>query len=276
MTSLVLFMRSVRSRTSFEEVISFCESSLMSSSTNEESWLVREQLAKACLDKGDIERAQELVGQLRKRFGAKSQRISLLEGLVLEAKGDWEKAKALYEDLVNRNANNSVAAKRLATVKRCQGDLDGCVKLLNNLIIENQSDPETWSELCDVQLVAGSYEAAAFCAEEVLLSNPHSYVLNTYFAEILFSCLSGNNGSSSNDAKWVEESRSYFSQSLVLNTDNNPRAAWGVLLCCSEESAKEAMLNAELKQKSALLLKKIYASSPMKDLVEPVLKQLSI
>jgi tetratricopeptide (TPR) repeat protein len=275
--SIPSFLRvAIKERLLTKQIIDFGENYLQNHSQTEESWQVREQLIKSLLDDGNIEKASQLLNELKIRFGLKSQRVNLLEGLIFESKGEFDKAEQVYDDLIKKNWNNTLAGKRLACTKRSKGDLNGAVKQLNSLLMDNQSDPEVFAELCDLQLTVGAYEAAAFCAEELLLVNPHSYIANCFYAEILYTCSRGNAPEQITD-KWAEDSRTYFSQSLVLKKENNPRAAWGLMFAvrAKKTPAKdEVETNISLSKKTAKLLESYYEKSPMKDLVQPVLKQL--
>ena len=48
------------------------------------------------------------------------------------------------------------------------------------------SDGEAWHELLDLYLKVGDYSKAAFCMEELLLSNPHNAIYFTRYAEIKY------------------------------------------------------------------------------------------
>jgi len=276
--SLGKFLRITKNRTLHSQVVKSLTEYLKSHASTEDSWAAREHLAKALLDEGDFEGAARLVDELKTRFGAKSQRVGILEGLTLEAKGDWEAAKTLYEELIKKNWHNALAGKRLAALKRSRGDLAGAVQQLNVLLTDNHSDIEVWSELLDVYMTVGSYEQALFCAEELLLSNPHSYLSTCLYGELLFTCARAT-GMETMKEKWMKDSRAYLSQSLVLKSDQNPRAAWGLLVCVhaksTSETAEKDKLDIELSKKAASMLRAMYAKSPMKDLVEPVISQLS-
>lgn len=48
------------------------------------------------------------------------------------------------------------------------------------------SDGEAWQELCDLYLKEGDYSKAAFCMEELILTNPHNHLFYTRYAEIKY------------------------------------------------------------------------------------------
>jgi hypothetical protein len=73
-----------------------------------EHLFVREQVAIAALDLGQIELAVEQLDILQKKFDA-SPRVALLHGLRLEARGDLARAKLVYETLLEQDECNVVS-----------------------------------------------------------------------------------------------------------------------------------------------------------------------
>jgi tetratricopeptide (TPR) repeat protein len=269
--------KTTKSRLNHAQVVEYCTSVLRSGKAQTEvGWTARELLIKAYLDQGEIEKDQSLLKELRSRFGQKSQRVSILEGLIAEASGDWAKAEGLYEDILKLNWNNVTAAKRLAAVKRSRGDLAGASKQLNVLINDNQADLESWTEMCDLQMTCGAFEQALYCAEEILIAHPHSYISNGLYAELLLTCAQSTTVDELK-TKWLADSRTYFSQSLVLRGEQGcARSAWGLVAYSrtKKPAEKKDELDDQIKQKAVSMLRKIYANSPLKDLVEPVLSQI--
>lgn len=52
------------------------------------------------------------------------------------------------------------------------------------------SDQEAWHELCNLYLQEADFEKAVFCMEELLLHNPHSYLLHLRIADIRYTMVS--------------------------------------------------------------------------------------
>lgn len=46
------------------------------------------------------------------------------------------------------------------------------------------SDFDAWMELCDLYLQLQDYEKAAFCMEELIMSNPHNHLFHQRYAEV--------------------------------------------------------------------------------------------
>ena len=78
-------------------------------------------------------------------------------------------------------------------------------------------DKEAWNELCELYLRQHDYTNAAFCAEELLLLDPHNHLNHERYASI---CYSQKNN---------ETARIYYFSSLKLNP-NNMRSLYGILL----------------------------------------------
>jgi len=80
-----------------------------------------------------------------------------------------------------------------------------------------QTDIEAWSELCELYLNEHEYTKAAFCAEELLLINPHNHLNHERYASIRYS------------QGQYELARSYYFSSFKINP-NNLRSIYGILL----------------------------------------------
>ena len=46
------------------------------------------------------------------------------------------------------------------------------------------SDTDSWMELCDLYLMEQDYSKAAFCIEELILSNPRNHLFHQKYAEV--------------------------------------------------------------------------------------------
>jgi tetratricopeptide (TPR) repeat protein len=161
-----------------------------------------------------------------------------------EAQGEYDGAKKVYAEIIEVNSANSLVLKRQCAMLRAQGKIPEAIQALNKFIKSFQADasavglfwrasnvpeglqlvphnvsvPLQWHELADLYLSVGQYKYAAFCYEDLLLSDPMSYLLHCRLAEILYTI-----GGSEN----YLAARKYFSQSLHLKK-NNPRALFGL------------------------------------------------
>lgn len=48
------------------------------------------------------------------------------------------------------------------------------------------SDVEAWQELCELYLQVQEYSRAAFCAEELILHQPHNHLMHQRLADIRY------------------------------------------------------------------------------------------
>ena len=85
------------------------------------------------------------------------------------------------------------------------------------------SDQEAWSELCDLYLSEAEYTRAVFCAEELILHNPHCYFVHQRVADIRYTMGGIEN---------LKMAVSHYSHALKLNSDCM-RALFGLLLVCA-------------------------------------------
>lgn len=46
------------------------------------------------------------------------------------------------------------------------------------------TDFDAWMELCDLYLLFQDYSKAAFCMEELIMSNPHNHLYHQKYAEV--------------------------------------------------------------------------------------------
>lgn len=74
-------------------------------------WNLREQIAVAALDEDDLTTAETHIKLLTKEF-PESSRVGRLKGLLLEAKGDYADALALYNEILKKDVANVSLMKR--------------------------------------------------------------------------------------------------------------------------------------------------------------------
>jgi len=227
---------------------------------SEDALVAREIICKAALDCGKIVLAIRMLGELERRF-PKSQRVALLRGMVLEAEGKFAQAQAIYQDLVAQNQSNLAAPRRIAALTRDGASANAAAQELNKLIGDNFADVEAWMEMADLQLSQAAFAEAAYCLEEVLLANPYHHACHTLYGEVAFTFED-------------KQGRAYFAQSLCIKPQSNPRAAWGLALCCAAEPLAADDNTKQLRAKALAMLRALYARSDMLGLVEKVLAQL--
>lgn len=102
-----------------------------------------------------------------------------------EAMQDPEKARDIYNELIQQNPNDAQTVKRLAALERDSQRLGEAINLLNRYLEVNQQDMEIWLELTDIYLSKLNYAKAQFCYEEILSMQPNNFIVNLKYAEIL-------------------------------------------------------------------------------------------
>ncbi|CAL8071403.1 unnamed protein product [Calicophoron daubneyi] len=191
-------------------------------SVGQEKWAVLEQVFIAALDVHDPHLPLECLDTLQKHF-KKSSRVTRLLGMYLEKSGSYDDARAVYTRLLNDDETNLFARKRLIAILKAERKTVEAVDELKRYLETFMSDFEAWNELADLYLSEGDYKHAAFCMEEMLLSNPHNHLYCQRYAEIKYT-----EGGQEN----LELARTYFAQACQLNPCNL-RSVYGLLLTCS-------------------------------------------
>ncbi|KER33685.1 hypothetical protein T265_00567 [Opisthorchis viverrini] len=187
-----------------------------------DKWTILEQVFIAALDVADDRLAWECLERLKTQF-KKSSRVDRLTGMYLEKNGRFDDAHAVYTQLLNDDPTNTLARKRMIAILKAQRKNVEAIYELRQYLKIFMSDFEAWNELTDLYLVEGDFKHAAFCMEELILSNPHNHLYCQRYAEIKYT-----EGGSEN----LELARAYFSRSCQLNP-NNLRSLYGLLLACS-------------------------------------------
>ncbi|KAK7074712.1 ER membrane complex subunit 2 [Halocaridina rubra] len=189
----------------------------------DERWMVEEQVVIAGLDCNRLDVAEPCLVSLNEQFPG-SLRIRKLKGMRLEALERFDEAMDVYDGIIRQDETNSSVRKRKVAVLKGQGRYADAIKELTEYLKKFMSDTEGWQELCDLYLKEGDYSKAAFCMEELILSNPHYHLFYTKYAEIKYT-----QGGLEN----YELARSYFCQAAKLNP-GNLRALYGLYLSCSQ------------------------------------------
>ncbi len=74
-------------------------------------WNLREQIAVAAVDEGEFSLASEHIAALQKQF-PDSIRVNRIQGMLLEAKGQYAEAIELYDSLLKKDLANVAIMKR--------------------------------------------------------------------------------------------------------------------------------------------------------------------
>ncbi|XP_067118789.1 ER membrane protein complex subunit 2-B-like [Centruroides vittatus] len=188
----------------------------------DEKWLVYEQVCIAALDIHALDVVQECLQALDHQFPG-SLRIRKLKAMRLETLDKPEDAIKVYDSILQHDESNSVIHKRKIAVLKAQNQIPEAIKELSDYLKKFMSDHEGWMELCDLYLLEQDYSKAAFCMEELILSNPHNHLYHQRYAEIQYTIGGFEN---------IELARAYFSQALKLNP-HSTRALFGLFLAAT-------------------------------------------
>ncbi|XP_028404188.1 ER membrane protein complex subunit 2-like [Dendronephthya gigantea] len=207
-----------------EEVIELGESLIVEhgSKLGDELWSVYEQVLIAALDLGKTDLASMCLKALSSQFPG-SLRVKRLIAMKHEALNQFDKATEMYDDMIAKEPANSAPYKRKISILVGQNKISEAVKALNDYLKRFMSDHEAWGELTDLYISQQEFSKAAFCMEELIISNPHNHLFYQKYAEILYTMRGVEN---------LEKSRSYFSQALRLD-NNNMRALYGFFMAAS-------------------------------------------
>ena len=193
----------------------------------------------AALDLQDATLIKECLLELEAKF-PNSNRVKRLKAMAkLEMRDRFDDAIKLYDEMIKKDETNSLVHKRKIAILISQDKIAEAIRDLCEYLKKFMNDTEAWSELCDLYIQEQEYTKAAFCMEELILSNPHNYVYYLKYAEIQYTI-----GSTES----IELAKSYFSQAYKLNS-NSIRALYGVYLCCMVLSGSQKLAH---KQKEYL------------------------
>lgn len=190
----------------------------------DEKWAVLEQVLVAALDCNDLDSAERCLAQLRGKFSASSHRVLRLEGMLAEAKGDYQEAVDIYEDLLRANSCSKAPRRRLIAICKAQGKKEEAMQRLHDYLLLHQADEEAQLELADIALTLCDYKRASASFEDLILTDPHQPVYLCKYAEVLYSLGGADN---------LRLARKYFAQSVQLNpVVANLRAVYGLWATC--------------------------------------------
>ncbi|XP_041362007.1 ER membrane protein complex subunit 2-like [Gigantopelta aegis] len=185
----------------------------------DELWQVYEQVCVAALDCRKLVMADACIEALLAKF-PKSIRVRRLQGMLVEAEGRYDKAQELYDAILAEDPTNMFVRKRQVAILKAQGKYPEAIEKINKYLDKFMTDYEAWMELCDLYITEHDYVKAAFCLEELIMSNPHNHLYHQKFADIHYTMGGDEN---------TKIARSYYSQAVKLNP-NNIRALYGLFM----------------------------------------------
>ncbi|CAM6036942.1 unnamed protein product [Sphagnum compactum] len=219
--ALVRKLRVRRSSTVARHGLALLNNSSARSKLGADVWTIYEQVAIAAMDCHALEAAKECIGALSTKF-PESMRVARLEGMWWEAKGAWQQAESLYSDLLADNPSDSALHKRRIAMAKAQGNLIGAVEATNKYLETFMADHDAWRELADMYILLQMYKQAAFCFEELILSQPTNALYHLGYAELLYTMGGLDN---------LRAARKYYAAAIEMSGGQNMRALFGICMC---------------------------------------------
>ncbi|XP_038666290.1 ER membrane protein complex subunit 2 isoform X2 [Scyliorhinus canicula] len=214
-----------------EELISDYASKL-----GDDIWIIYEQVTVAALDCSRDDLAVLCLHELRKQFPG-SHRVKRLTGMRFESLERYEDANKMYDAILQEDATNTAARKRKIAILKALGKTTEAIRELNEYLEQFVGDQEAWHELAELYINEHDYGKAAFCLEELMMTNPHNHLYCQHYAEVKYT---------QGGLESLEISRKYFSQALKLN-NRNMRALFGLYMSASH-IASNPKANAKMKK----------------------------
>uniref|UniRef100_A0A8C1JU17 ER membrane protein complex subunit 2 n=2 Tax=Cyprinoidei TaxID=30727 RepID=A0A8C1JU17_CYPCA len=187
------------------------------SKLGDDIWIIYEQVMIAALDCSRDDLAWSCLQELKRQF-PDSHRVKRLAGMRLEA---LESPNPLWM------STQQAARKRKISILRAQGKSSEAIRELNEYLEQFVGDQEAWHELSELYINEHDYAKAAFCLEELMMTNPHNHLYCEQYAEVKYT-----QGGLEN----LELARKYFAQALKLN-NRNMRALFGLYMSASHIAA---------------------------------------
>ncbi|XP_075868782.1 ER membrane protein complex subunit 2 isoform X3 [Nelusetta ayraudi] len=197
-----------------EELISEHASKL-----GDDIWIIYEQVMIAALDCSRDDLALTCLQELEKQF-SDSHRVKRLSGMRLEALERYDEAGKDYDAILQDDPTNTAARKRKISILKAQGKSTEAIRELNEYLEQFVGDQEAWHELSELYINEHDYGKAAFCLEELMMTNPHNHLYCEQYGEVKYT-----QGGLEN----LELARKYFAQALRLN-NRNMRALFGLYM----------------------------------------------
>lgn len=180
-----------------------------------EVWTVWEQVFFAAVEFGHTGWRDESLKRLTRQFPS-SSRVERLKGLNEESRGDYDEATKIYKKILEDKPEDMATHKRLIAMHKQRGNHAAAIEAINAYLDTFSTDSDVWHELAELYVENSSLQRAAFCFEELMLSNPRSMYHILTYAELLYS--TGD----------YELSRKYFSLAAYID-GACLRALWGLV-----------------------------------------------
>lgn len=175
-----------------------------------------------------------------------------LEALLLEAKGMWEEAEKAYTSLLEDNPLDQVIHKRKVAMAKAQGKSSLAIEHLNKYLEVFMADHDAWRELAEIYVSLQMYKQAAFCYEELILTQPTLPLYHLAYADVLYTIGGLEN---------LIAARKYYAATIDLTGGKSTRALLGICLCGSAIAQISKGRNKEDKDMAAPELQSLAATA---------------
>ncbi|XP_053571261.1 ER membrane protein complex subunit 2 isoform X2 [Bombina bombina] len=152
------------------------------SKLGDDIWIVYEQVMIASLDLCRDDIALSCLQELRRQFPG-SHRVKRLTGMRFEAMERYDDALQVYDRILQEDPTNTATRKRKIAIRKAQGRNAEAIRELNEYLEQFVGDQEAWHELTELYINEHDYAKAAFCLEELIMTNPHNHLYCQQFAE---------------------------------------------------------------------------------------------
>ena len=179
-----------------------------------------ETRAIASLDLGDVATASDMIANLYAEFPA-SHRVARLEGMRLEALGDFDAATRKYDEILKESPADQRCVKRKAACLRAQGKADAAIEVLCEYLDTFMGDFGAWEALAGWYAERGSFAQSVFCWEEVVVAQPMMAHHHRRLAEVYYTWGGEEN---------LRCARKYYAAALDMSGGSDVRALYGLAL----------------------------------------------
>lgn len=172
------------------------------------------------MDLQDRPLVESCLERLKDKF-PNSGRVKRLRMLAkLELNQRYDDALIKYNELIANDEANSMLHKRKIAILIAAKKTTAAIRALCEYLKSFMNDHEAWIQLAELYIQEQEYSKAAFCVEELILSNPHNHLYHERYAEIQYTI---------NTPESLELARAYFSQAVRLKP-TSLRALYGLIL----------------------------------------------
>jgi len=180
-----------------------------------EVWTVYEQVFLAACAAGNEVWREHCLKKLTTKW-PNSIRVERLKGMREECCKNYSQAKKIYDGIIEKKPEDTVAWKRRIAVSKQNGTLAETIAKINEYLDSFCTDSEVWHELAELYIEAGSLSRALYCFEELVLANPRDIYQILTYAELLYS------------TNELTQARQYYSLACYLD-GSSLRALWGLV-----------------------------------------------